>query len=85
MAEKELDTQEGVETQEDAKKWTDECTQTFIMELEKYPCLYNTTLKEYHDRNERKTCYEAMTNVLGVSDKSVYSVGSTNIHSTLFL
>ena len=67
MAEKEVDTQEGVETQEDAKKWTDEHTQTLIMKLEKYPCLYNTALKEYHDRNERKTCYEAMTNVLGVS------------------
>ena len=33
MAEKEVDTQEGVETQEDTKKWTDERTQTLITEL----------------------------------------------------
>ena len=67
MAEKEVDTREGAKVQEDAKRWTDERTQTLITELEKYPCLYNSTLKEYHDRNERKTCYEAMTKVLDVS------------------
>ena len=46
-------------------KWTEERTETFISELEKYPCLYNTRMKKYHDRNERKNCYEALSHVSG--------------------
>ena len=58
---------EGSESKEENMwKWT-ERTETFISELEKYPCLYNTTMKEYHDRNERKNCYEALSQVMNVS------------------
>ena len=59
--------------EENMWKWTEERTETFISELKKYPCLYNTTMKEYHDRNERKNCYEALSQVMNVSGE--YTIG----------
>lgn len=54
-------------SEEMVSKWSEERTEKLIAELEKYPCLYNTTLKVYHDRNERKKCYEALSQVMNVS------------------
>ena len=53
----------GKEAHAEGEKWTDEQTQVFITEFEKHPCLYNTTMKNYHDRNERKKSLEAISQV----------------------
>lgn len=61
---KEEEVEKVEKTDEYAKKWTDEVTEKFINELERHPCLYNTTIKEYHDRNKRKQSYDALSEVM---------------------
>ena len=43
-----------------------EITTMFIAEFEKYPCLYNMTLKKYHDRNLKKSL-ESISNKIEFS------------------
>ena len=42
--------QEASSDHDPVVEWTDARTQKLIEALQTYPCLYNTTLKEYHDR-----------------------------------
>ena len=52
-------------------RWTDEKTERLIMLLEERPCLYNTKLKEYFNRDKRKKALEDIATTLGVSGKRV--------------
>ena len=42
------------EHEETTFHWSDAHIETLIHLYEDKPCLYNTTLKEYHDRNRKK-------------------------------
>ena len=47
------------------KDWTFEEIRTLIEEWEKHHCLYNTTMKEYKDRDKKKAALQQIATVLG--------------------
>ena len=47
--------------------WTQEKVEQLIGLYEDRPCLYNTTLKEYHNRDARKKTIEELATILEVS------------------
>ena len=47
------------------KRWTDSRT-VLISILKEYPCLYNTTLKEYKNRDQRKKAMEDTSRLTGL-------------------
>ena len=50
-------------------RWTDSNTEKLIKLFKSYPCLYDTTKKEYHDHNKKKSAHETMTANFGITGK----------------
>ena len=46
------------------KVWDFVNTELLIEEYEKYPCLYNTKIKEYKDREKRKAAIRKLLSIL---------------------
>ena len=51
-------------------KWTEERVDELIMLLEERPCLYNTTLKDYFNRNSKRKALEEIATTLAIADKA---------------
>lgn len=43
-------------------------TERFIVEIENRPCLWNSALKEYSDRNLKIKCWEELVNIFKEKD-----------------
>ena len=50
--------------------WSSSRTVELIELYEAHPCLYNTKLKEYHDRNLKSKAWGVISTVLSVPGKS---------------
>ena len=50
--------------------WRDELVEQLIDLYKERPCLYNTMLKEYHDRDLKKKCHDEIAQILNTSSKS---------------
>ena len=50
-------------------RWTESNTEKLIELFKSYPCLYDTTKKEYHDRNKKKSAHETMAVNFGITGK----------------
>ena len=57
-----------------AAVWTVNKIEQFIDLYEQRPCLYNTKMKEYHDRDIRKKAMEEISGVLEVSVPTFHQV-----------
>ena len=55
-------------------EWTAETSDQLISLYEERPCLYNTTLKEYHNRDARKKALEEIATTLKVSGVYLFRV-----------
>ena len=53
-------------------RWTDVNTEKLIELFKSFPCLYDTTKKEYHDRNKKKSAHESISASLGITGKYTY-------------
>ena len=58
--------------------WTEEKTAELIDLYQERPCLYNTKLKEYHNRDLRKRSIEEMAAALDASGKFIHPLASYN-------
>ena len=54
-----------------AASWDKEKTEQLISLLEERPCLYNTKLKVYFNRDLRKKAHEEIAEAVGLSGKTV--------------
>ena len=63
------------------KKWKNSETEKLIQLLECHPCLFNTTLKEYHDRDLKKKTFESFAAELGRTGKPVSQFTEYRYHS----
>ena len=50
-------------------KWTEERVDELIMLLEERPCLNNTTLKDYFNRNSKRKALEEIATTLAIAGK----------------
>ena len=50
-------------------KWTEERVDELIMLLEERPCLYNTTLKDYFNRNSKRKALEEIATTSAIAGK----------------
>ena len=50
-----------------ALKWSYGGIQELITEYEKYPCLYNTKLKDYKNRDKKRAAFIAIATAIGKS------------------
>ena len=66
-----------------AAVWTVNKIEQFIDLYEQRPCLYNTKMKEYHDRDIRKKAMEEISGVLEVSGEYPMNAPLTSLQ-TLF-
>lgn len=52
-------------------KWTDEKTYDLIAMFEARPCLYNTSLKEYSNRDVKKKAIEEIVAAFGMTGEVI--------------
>ena len=50
-------------------RWTDEKVEELITLFEEKPCLFNTKLKDYFNRDKKKKALEEIATALGVTGK----------------
>ena len=60
-----------------AVTWTTEMIDRLIDLYEERPCLYNTKMKEYHDRDLRKKALEEIATALDVSGEFIIRIVPT--------
>ena len=53
-------------------KWTDVNTENLTKLFERFPCLYDTTKKEYHDHNKKKSAHGSISASLFITGKYTY-------------